>query len=203
MICLLVMVRGHGDSDAGGIYPGWNKSAKNFEQAWLHYAHLWANVPKIALAHSYGAVMTTLMMSKKTNQFDYGILMDPVYSPPKMAKAMSLMSNLGLMKKMPLAKQAKIRTVEWPSYDAAWDYFYQRGTFKGWQDNCLESYLNHALEQCENGALHLKCPASIESAIFASYVNKLWPAIKAIKKPMTIMYGEKNIPIYFKVTAQS
>jgi len=190
--------QGHGNSDEGEVYPGWNKSARNFERVWQHYSHLWANVPKIALGHSYGAVMSTLMMAKNPDLFNLGILMDPVYCSPRMAKTMSLMTNLGLMKQMPLAKQAKIRSVKWENKDEAWEYFYQRGTFKGWQDDCLQAYLNHALEAHDDGSLHLKCPPRIEGAVFSAYAHNLWSSIRSINKPMTMLYGERTYGFVLK-----
>jgi pimeloyl-ACP methyl ester carboxylesterase len=190
--------QGHGNSDDGGVYPGWNRSSKYFAEVWQHYRKWWHEVPKIALGHSYGAIMSTLMIAKKPDLFDVGILMDPVYAPPGMARTMTTLDTLGLGKRLPLARQAKIRTGSWPSYQAAWDYFYQRGTFKGWQDDCLKSYLDHALRQDEAGALHLKCPPRIESAIFSAYAKGLWPAIKRIKRPMCMLYGSKTYPFVKK-----
>ena len=133
--------QGHGESGTGEFYPGWNKSAQNFARVWQHYAPLWNDVPKIALGHSYGAIMSTLIMAKHPEMFDFGILMDPVYCSPKVAKTMSVMSNLGLMKQMTMAKQAKVRGTTWVSEADAWSYFHQRGTFKGWQDECLQNLL--------------------------------------------------------------
>jgi pimeloyl-ACP methyl ester carboxylesterase len=190
--------QGHGESDAGEIYPGWNKSARNFACVWQHYAPLWEGVPKIALGHSYGAVMSTLIMAKFPDLFDFGMLMDPVYSSPKVAKTMSVMTNLGLMKQMPLAKQAKVRSMTWTSEADAWSYFYQRGTFKGWQDECLQSYITHALIKREDGSMHLKCPPKIEGAMFSAYAHNLWKSIKSIQKPVTILYGEETYSFLLK-----
>lgn len=190
--------QGHGESDTGDIYPGWNKSARNFAHVWQHFAPLWEGVPKIALGHSYGAVMSTLMIAKHPELFDFGILMDPVYSSPKVAKAMSVMTNLGLMKRMTLAKQAKVRSKTWASESDAWTYFYQRGTFKGWQDECLQSYIDHALTKHIDGSLHLKCPPKIEGAVFSAYAHNLWQSIKAIQKPMTILYGESTYSLVIR-----
>lgn len=190
--------QGHGESDAGDSYPGWNKSARNFMQVWQHFLPLWAGVPKIALGHSYGAIMSTLMIAKQPELFDIGMLLDPVYSSPKIAKAMSVLTNFGLMKQMPLAKQAKVRSASWASEKDAWSYFYQRGTFKGWQDDCLQSYIDHALVKQLDGSLHLKCPPFIESAMFSSYAHNLWQSIEAIQKPMTIIYGEDTYPFVIK-----
>jgi len=185
--------QGHGDSDPGEKYPGWNKSAGNFARVWRHFSPMFGDVPKIAMGHSYGAVMSTLMISKDQNMFDVGILLDPVYSSPNVAKTMSFMAAVGLSKRvMPLAKQAKVRTERWESETLAWDYFHQRGIFKGWKDECLQAYLSHALSKEEDGALQLKCPGRIESAVFSGYVSRLWPAIQGVKRPMTMLYGDKT-----------
>jgi pimeloyl-ACP methyl ester carboxylesterase len=184
--------QGHGDSDAGGAYPGWNQSAKYFTQVWQQFSPLWRDVPRIALGHSYGAIMSTLIMSKQPELFDIGVFMDPVYAPPRMAGTMSVLSALGLLKNTPLARQANIRTQSWPDPKTVWEYFHQRGTFKGWRDECLQSYLDHALLSGSDGVSNLKCPPRIEAAIFSTYANKLWPAIKRIQKPITMLYGDKT-----------
>jgi pimeloyl-ACP methyl ester carboxylesterase len=186
--------QGHGESDAGDEFKGWNASAKLASNVWCHFSDKWKTVPKFALGHSFGAVLSTLMMAKDTSLFDGGILMDPVYAPPKLASSMSLLGRVGLMRYMPLPRQARIRTRSWPSFQAAWDYLHQRGTFKGWQDQCLKSYIEHALSTDKNGTLSLKCPPEIEAGIFASYPHKLWQAISSIQQPMLMMYGAKTYP---------
>ena len=184
--------QGHGDSDAGGKYPGWNRSAKYFAEVWSHHESMWGGVPRIAMGHSYGAIMSTLIIAHQPELFDTGILMDPVYAPPMMARTMTTLSTLKLSQRMPLVRQARIRTRSWESYQAVWDYLYQRGTFKGWQDECLKSYIDHALMRDKDGAMHLKCPPRIEASIFSAYAKGLWPAIKQVNKPMTMLYGDKT-----------
>lgn len=186
--------QGHGASDAGNHFKGWDATSKLARKVWAEFSSHWGNVPRFAMGHSFGAVLSTLMMAEDASLFDGGILMDPVYAPPKMASTMSVLGKTGLMKYMPLPKQAKIRTRSWDSYQATWDYLHQRGTFKGWEDKCLKSYLDHALETDDSGALHLKCPPEIESAIFASYPSNLWKAIQSIHQPMVMLYGKKTYP---------
>jgi len=186
--------QGHGESDAGDEFKGWNASAKLASKVWSHFSDQWKDVPKFALGHSFGAVLTTLMMAEDANLFDAGILMDPVYMPPKMANSVSFLGRVGLMRYTSLPRQAKVRTRSWPSFQAAWDYLHQRGTFKGWQDECLKSYIDHALSKDEAGVLTLKCPPEIEAGIFSSYPHKLWPAIGRIHQPMFILYVAKTYP---------
>lgn len=187
-------MQGHGESDAGDEFKGWNASAKIASKVWSHFSDQWKDVPRFALGHSFGAVLSTLMMAKDASLFDGGILMDPVYTPPHMANSMSFLGRVGLMRYMPLPRQARIRTRSWPSYQAAWDYLHQRGTFKGWQNECLKSYLDHALSKDEQGVVTLKCPPEIEADIFSSYPQKLWRAIGSIQQPMFMMYGAKTYP---------
>tara|TARA_R110001592_G_scaffold341482_1_gene630628 strand:+ start:21561 stop:22484 length:924 start_codon:yes stop_codon:yes gene_type:complete len=184
--------QGHGESDSGDGFKGWNASAKIASRVWLSFSDKWQDVPTFALGHSFGAVLTTLMMAKDASLFDGGILMDPVYAPPRMANSISFLGRVGLMRHMPLPRQARIRTRSWSSFQAAWDYLHQRGTFKAWQDDCLKSYLDHALSKDETGALCLKCPPEIEAEIFSSYPHKLWQAIERIQQPMLLMYGVKT-----------
>lgn len=186
--------QGHGESDVGDEFKGWNASAKLASKVWSHFSDLWKDVPKFALGHSFGAVLTTLMMAEDATLFDAGILMDPVYMPPKLASTMSILGRVGLMRYTSLPRQAKVRTRSWSSFQAAWDYLHQRGTFKGWQDECLKSYIDHALAIDETGALTLKCPPEIEAGIFSSYPHKLWQAIASIHQPMFMIYGAKTYP---------
>lgn len=186
--------QGHGESDAGDEFKGWNASAKLASKVWSHFSDQWKDVPKFAMGHSFGAVLTTFMMAEDNSLFDGGILMDPVYMPPKMARSMSFLGKVGLMRYTPLPRQARKRTRSWPSFQAAWDYLHQRGIFKGWQDECLKSYLDHALSTDDAGVLTLKCPPEIEAGIFSSYPDKLWQAIGRVHQPMFMIYGAKTYP---------
>lgn len=191
-------MQGHGDSDAGETYLGWNANAELLAEVWRHHAPLWSDVPHIACGHSYGAVLSTLVMGRHPQLFDAAILLDPTYAPPPMMLAFSVLGSLGLMQHLPLARQARVRSVAWPDAEALWEYFYQRGVFKGWQDACLQSYLDHAMRPRQDGSFALKCPPTIEAAIFASYTPHLWQAIRAIRVPVRAMVGEQSFPFIHK-----
>lgn len=190
--------QGHGDSDAGRAYMGWSRNASALAQVWRHYAPLWQGRPRIACGHSYGAVLSTLVMGRHNDLFDAGLLLDPTYAPPRMMLAFSVLGSLGLMQHLPLARQARVRTVAWEDTGALWDYFHQRGVFKGWQDVCLRSYLDHAMQAREDGSFALKCPPHIEAAIFASYTPHLWRAIHAVQVPVRVMIGEHSFGFIHK-----
>lgn len=190
--------QGHGDSDAGGQYKGWNQGSTEIEEVWQHFSPMYGEVKRIACGHSYGAVLSTMIMSRRPDLFDMGLLLDPTFAPPSTARAFSVLGALGLTKNFSLAKQARVRSVSWSDEKELWNYFYQRGVFKGWHDECLKSYLHHAMTEKSDGSFHLKCPPRIEAGIFASYVHGLWHAISTIHKPMTMYYGERTFPFILK-----
>ena len=191
---LITDMPGHGDSDTGGRFMGWNKCASLALEVLNHFTSLLPQaVPVYGVGHSWGGVLTALMMSKDKHCFDQSILMDPVIFPPGMLRVMATIDLFGMLQHTPLARQAKVRTESWPSKEAAFDYFYERGTFKGWKRECLQSYVDYALQDTADG-VSLKCPPKREADIFGSYPKRLWPSLNRIKTPTEIWAAEKTFP---------
>jgi pimeloyl-ACP methyl ester carboxylesterase len=191
---LITDLPGHGDSDTGGRFMGWNKCASLALEVVHHFSGLLPQaVPIYAVGHSWGGVITALMMAKDKNCFDQAILLDPVIFPPGMLRVMATIDLFGLLQRLPLAKQARVRTQEWESREAAYEYFHERGTFKGWQPESLQSYVNYALQDTQEG-VSLKCPPKREADIFSSYPKRLWPSLKRIKTPTEIWAARKTFP---------
>jgi len=185
--------QGHGDSDAGvRPFTDWDDSASSFTEVWQHYSTLWADVERIGIGHSFGGVNTLLMTQIDPKLFTKVFLLDPIIGSRSWSYAANGLRMLGLSKHLPLAKQALVRGTYWPDEEALWNYFYQRGTFKGWDDDCLRSYLNHAMKSDENGGFSLKCPPQIESNIFSSYSNSVWSSLAALGIPVHMIYGSRT-----------
>lgn len=185
--------QGHGDSDHGGAFIGWNQSADLALEAWFAHQHLFANVPCYGIGHSFGGVLTALINSKTNSPFDATVLLDPVLFTPSMLAIMHALDWFGLYKKNPMAKKALNRRQHWPDKDSAFRYLHQRGMFKNWQDDALASYIDHALHHKDDG-LNLKCKASREAEIFGSYPKKLWHQLKQPCSPTLLVYGDQTYP---------
>lgn len=183
--------QGHGDSDHGGAFIGWNQSADLALEAWLTYQHLFSDVPCFGIGHSFGGVLTALINSKASSPFAAVVLLDPVLFTPGMLTLMQTLDWLGLYKKNPMVKKALNRRQHWPDKATAFTYLYQRGMFKNWQDEALASYIEHALHH-NNSGLELKCQAKREAEIFASYPKQLWPQLKQPCNPTLLIYGNKT-----------
>lgn len=189
--------QGHGDSDHGGFFVGWNQSADLALDAWLAHKHLFASVPCYGVGHSFGGVLTALINSKAESHFAAVVLLDPVLFTPGMLTIMRALDWLGLYKKNPMAKKALNRRQHWPDQESAFRYLHQRGMFKNWQDDALASYIDHALDHSNQG-LTLKCKPEREAEIFASYPKQLWKQLKRNCSPVFLIYGNNTYPFVSK-----
>lgn len=181
---------GHGDSEAMPRFPGWNL----FAQAALECARTatkrYGDVPRLALGHSLGGVLTMLMLAEPDQPFRRAVLLDPVLFPPAMLLAM----RLGLARFNPLARASARRRRQWPDRPAAAKALHGRGTYKGWADEALQAFVTHALRDEADGSVTLKCTPELEAAIFASSPQGLWPAVQRVVVPTLILHGRDTMP---------
>lgn len=181
---------GHGDSEAMAHFPGWN----TFAQAALACARTattrYGDVPRLALGHSLGGVLTTLMLGEPQQPFRRAVLLDPVLFSTPMLLAM----RVGLARLNPLAKASRKRRRQWPSREAAAKALHGRGTYKGWTDGALQAFVTHALRDEADGSVTLKCAPELEATIFASGPRGLWPAVQRVTVPTLIAYGRDTMP---------
>src|SRR5690606_32928846 len=75
-------VQGHGDSDPGERFLGWNRSAELAVEAFEAGRGIFGEVPRYALGHSFGGVLTSLIMARHPQLFRRAVLLDPVIFPP-------------------------------------------------------------------------------------------------------------------------
>jgi pimeloyl-ACP methyl ester carboxylesterase len=181
-------IQGHGDSDHGGSFVGWNRSAELAFLAWQSHQHHYSDCPVFGVGHSFGGVLTAIISRQQPSCFTKVLLLDPVLFPPMYLFSMQCLTAAGLYHKNPMARKALRRRQHWPDLASAQQYFYNRGLFERWHHSALGAYLNHALtsstplsnNECDNAAnaehtgVMLKCKPAREAEIFASYPAGLW-----------------------------
>jgi pimeloyl-ACP methyl ester carboxylesterase len=190
-------IQGHGNSDHGGRFLGWNATSEICEEALRSLQPDYVNddgnrVPLFGLGHSFGGVMTALIMARSPSLFNHSVLLDPVLFTPAMAKVMALSDMLGLWPKNSMASRARKRRSWWPDAGEAADSFRERGIFKGWDERCLQSYVRHGLVPAKEGGVTLRCRPEREAELFASYPKRLWPALYAVRTPTHVIYGAQS-----------
>ncbi|MDX1676755.1 alpha/beta hydrolase [Arsukibacterium sp.] len=189
--------QGHGDSDHGGPFLGWNTSADLAQAAWQAHQYLFDGQPVIGVGHSFGGVLTALINSKMHSPFNQTILLDPVLFTPSMLMLMRSLDKLGLYHKNPMARAAMRRRQHWPDKRSATQYLNSRGLFKNWQPEALAAYIEYALTSSEQG-ISLKCQPEREAEIFSSYPRQLWQQLSQPSPPTLIIYGDNTYPFISK-----
>lgn len=186
-------VQGHGDSDHGGVFRGWNRSAALAVEAFDAGRGEYGDVPRFAVGHSFGGVLTGLILGTEPRLFERAVLLDPVLFSRRMIGVMGAAALVGLHRRHALARKAATRRSHWPDREAALASLQGRGIFKGWTDASLHAYVEHAIGECGEGVV-LKCRPSREVEIFSSFPERMWTHLTRIQTPTRILYGEHTYP---------
>ncbi|MHA6491842.1 alpha/beta fold hydrolase [Pseudomonas borbori] len=193
--------QGHGDSDHGGRFHGWNRSAELALEAFAAGREAFAEAPVYALGHSFGGVLTSLMLAQQPHLFRRAVLLDPVLFSPAMIGVMALSDVVGLSSRNSMASKARKRRQHWPDRAAAHAALHGRGMFRGWQEDAFDAYITHALKDTEAG-VELKCRPTREAEVFSSFPKRLWPSLAKVTTPTQVLYGERSYPFVAKSVAR-
>lgn len=193
--------QGHGDSDHGGKFVGWNRSADLAVEALKAQGQAFQGVPWFAAGHSFGGVLTSLIVAEQPKLFQSAVLLDPVLFSPSMLLGASVAELTGVMRHTPLARQARGRRDHWASRDEARANLTGRGTYKGWADEAMDAFLTHALADAEEG-VRLKCRPSREAEIFGSMPDRLWSLLARVRTPVHVLHAEHTFPFVSESVAR-
>jgi pimeloyl-ACP methyl ester carboxylesterase len=187
-------LQGHGDSDHGGRFHGWNRSAELAPRGMAGSVRaLWPGA-KFAVGHSFGGVLTALMLEQDPSQFRRAVLLDPVLFSPLMIGAMALSDVVGLHKRNTLARKTRERRRHWPDRSAAYANLLGRGMFKGWTPEALQAYVDFGAEGQFRRWGRAQVQPSREADIFASFPRRLWRSLGKVQTPVKVDYGDKTFP---------
>lgn len=187
-------VQGHGDTEHGGRFHGWNRSAELAVEAFEAGRERFGDVACFALGHSFGGVLTSLILARHPQLFQRAALLDPVLFSKAMVGVMALSELVGLHRRNVMAQKSAARRRHWPDRANAFSLLQGRGIFRGWADSALHAYVDHALKDAEGGGVELKCRPSREVDIFSSFPRRLWPSLARMNTPTLLLYGAKTYP---------
>ncbi len=187
-------VQGHGESDNGESFIGWNATAERCLTVFDSFRHQYPDCPIYLVGHSFGAVMSLLMGSQQRLPVNGLLLLDPVLYPPFFSPISRLAATPLLANLNPMARQAKARQDSWPSVEETRQYLHNRGIFKGWHPQALDDYVYFATAELKDGSRQLKCPGWMEANIFASFPERIWHSIRVLTVRTKIIYGDKTMP---------
>ncbi|UCZ86175.1 alpha/beta hydrolase [Pseudomonas sp. L5B5] len=186
-------IQGHGDSDHGGPFLGWNRTAQLACEAFEAGRGDYGDVPRYALGHSFGGVLTCLILAERPALFARAVMLDPVLFTPSMISSLRLLSVLGLNRRHNLARKAAARRRHWPDRASAKAALANRGIFRGWSDEALAAYVEHGLKDDGQGVA-LKCAPEREVDIFSSVPRRLWHSLRQVRTPSLVIRGRDSYP---------
>lgn len=186
--------QGHGDSDPGGRFVGWNRSAELAVEAFKAHSPLFEGVPRHAVGHSFGGVLTSLAVAQHPGLFERAVLLDPVLLQPQVLWAAQMAQWTGLAGHNELARKARARRRHWPDRDTARESLEGRGVYKNWAAPALQAFIDHALRPSADGGVELKCSPEREAEVFSSVAQGLWTALNRIETPIQVIHADQTFP---------
>ena len=186
-------LQGHGDSDHGGPFLGWNRNAELAVEAFEAGRGIFGEAPRHACGHSFGGVLTGLILAEHPQLFERAVLLDPVIFPPVLARVLRVADAFGLRRRRGIAQRALGRRSQWEHRELARRSLHNRGIYKGWEEDALDAFITHALRD-QDGGVALKCHPSREAEIFSSSPQRLWYSLRRVQTATRLIYGEQSYP---------
>ena len=197
--CIFTDLQGHGESEAGRSFLGWDGNATLATAVIESVAAAYGEVTRFAVGHSFGGVLTAMMCSDNPGLYHRAVLLDPVLFTPAMIYLIRLQKLVMPWHRTPFSQKALRRRDHWNSFSHAADSLRGRGIYKGWCEPSLQDFVFGALKPVMEGDnVELRCPTWLESDIFNSVPYGLWRAIRRSRTPTHILHGEDSYPFVAK-----
>ena len=187
-------LRGHGhtdlpaDPDALVNWHGISDDVCAFLKAY-------APNPVVIAGHSFGAVVSFLVAKSAPQNIRALVSFDPVTMPPVSRLMLSTKAGRESAKKrFPLARNAGRRRAHFDSFDAAFERYKGRGTFKGVPDAVLRDYISGGFKTANTGGVELTCAPAWEQATFVSQGHSIFKAAKSAPDYRKVIYAGKFTP---------
>jgi pimeloyl-ACP methyl ester carboxylesterase len=187
-------IEGHGASDAPPAFSGAAAIARRVPEV-LREQRLDGQT-LIGMGHSFGGALSLKCAVEHPGLFRALVLLDPITLPPLGWFLWRGMGRLGIN---PMAKAARTRRSTWPSHDDALLHLRGRGIFRGWTEEALRDFVDHAMG-ARDGQWVLRCPPELEAQIYEHPIW-CWPLFRKVQVPVLFLYGAQSYP-FFPTTAR-
>jgi pimeloyl-ACP methyl ester carboxylesterase len=182
-------IEGHGDSDAPTGFSGINTTLARVRAVMAEQGL--DRAPMIGMGHSFGGALTLKLAADHPGLFQALVLLDPILLPPPHWWAFRLSSWLH---RNPMAQGARRRRTLWASRDEVVERLRGRGIYRGWSEEALESFADHATRDTPQGRA-LCCPVEVEAQIFEHPVY-VWRLLRTLRIPVLFLYGDQSYDFF-------
>ena len=195
-------IQGHGDSDQGGTFLGWESNARLALLAFEEHAHYFGNVDRFAVGHGLGGAVTALMLASDSARFERAIVLNPillgahgVLRTKRSCEALTRQVDL-------MTRAAQDRQESWPSRaDAIRGLSRGRGIYRDWSRAATEAFVKHALREVGDGVA-LKCRPHTHAAYFRTAPGDLWPALTQVSTPVLAICAQSSYSFVLSAVEQ-
>ncbi|KJS23982.1 MAG: alpha/beta hydrolase [Hyphomonadaceae bacterium BRH_c29] len=205
-------MRGHGCSTLPAK-PRRMKSWHRYRDDVIEWLEKEAPHGVVLSGHSMGATVALLVAGKRPDLVKGLVLADPVIMSRKTYFWNHVFPPVSwLIRRNLLARNAKKRRAEFPSFRDALESYTGRGAFASWREPFLADYLLDGIERVdhhrpdsETQTWRLSCEPKWESATFAAQRNRPWKALAKVRKhkiPIVVLRPNRDSVITPKVRAQ-
>lgn len=185
--------RGHGDSSnpEGESAYAWHQfghDARTVGRA-LAAEHPDGRVA-LALGHSFGGTALMMAAAEDSALFDQLVMVDPVLHP----RPTDVINDPERRERVgELAERARKRRQIFESRDEARATWSDKALFQNWTPRAFDLYLAEGLVDRPDGRVELKCPTSVESAIFGAGPDfDAWQVAPNVKTRTLLLWAERG-----------
>lgn len=175
-------MQGHGESDSGTEFTGWQSAIKNATSVMNDFGLHRDYGPFIGMGHSYGASLSMIMAASDPDRFSGLVLLDPMIFPLSLFELFANPEN-------PMVSRVLNKKKEWPNREEALNYLKGKQAFKNWRQDALESFVDHAMAEDEDGSVSLRCKPEIEAQVLANPLLTIWDAVEKLQTPTIMIYS--------------
>jgi pimeloyl-ACP methyl ester carboxylesterase len=176
---LALDLRGHGASTLPAVIEG--------RQGWLEFRDdllallaVACEAPVVLAGHSMGGASSLLAAALEPERVRALALFDPVVMPVEAQAS-------GALEDSPLLTGALKRRATFPSKQAAFEAYLDRGGFKTWTEAQLADYVQAGFRETEDGEVTLTCAPAWEASNFRTHNYDAWAAFRDSRCPIRVL----------------
>ena len=192
--CRVVAIdaRGHGDSskpEHADAYA-WDRFAEDLlAVAERLIAEHGGRPIALGVGHSFGGTSMIGAAARRADCFERLLLVDPVVPAP----AILSMPPERIAHFQRLVDGAPRRRASWPSRATARAWCAERAFFARWRPEAIELYLLDGMRERPDGSLELKCPGTIEGAVFSGSASiDVFALARRVHTPTLILRAQRG-----------
>jgi pimeloyl-ACP methyl ester carboxylesterase len=186
-------LRGHGQTTLAANPKGM-RSWRIYRDDTLRLLQELDGRPKILAGHSMGATVSLMAALAKPAWATGLVLVEPVILPQRYLRWMRAVRALGLIDwAFPQVAHAKRRRGIWPTREAMFEAYRDKGAFRAWPEDVVRDYVaGGSLDYIDDRQVRLACTPGWEAANYRAVPPDVWGDLDKLHCPMTLIVGAKR-----------